>query len=169
MGGESDSIVYYGILRALSDFGSGVYRFSVQATAMDESKHSSAEIRSEAFTYTKPDKTLAACSNVAWSQDHNQVSWQAPEDEDLGGFTVKLYYRRWDTGAWKLVSSDYLRFDLGQIDNSIYPVGDALFARNGHRAGYYAFSVTSEPKDITTAVHSAESEMSDLYYYYYRP
>lgn len=120
--------------------------------------------------------------------------WQMPEEEisELrGGFTIRIYFCRWmkDENKWKAskarqIGSQTFFFDVGECDaeTAAQYVGStkletysdeavrefierSIKKGNKNKAGYYAFTVSTESKDISQALPSAESQISKAIYY----
>lgn len=157
-------------LRSISGYGSGDYVFEVVNEAVrGERVHSSKAVRSGVFHYETPETTLSPCTELFWSTDGNSLSWTLPEDTShYGGYTITVYYRRWADSPLRTVGSQCYFFDAGEsnLEDDFAGIGrGAFFPMNERRAGYYSFTVTVETDDVTAANRSAESEMSDFYYY----
>ena len=134
--------------------------------------HRSKPVRSEIFDYKQPSVTLEPCTDPQWSEDHRELRWTLPSDtSQYGGYTITFYYGReysdYTGKSGRRVGSTTLYFDVGEsyLNDSCMEQIERFYAQNEYRAGYYWFTVTAEPKDMTAANRSAESEWSTAAYY----
>ena len=159
--------------------GSGTYYFTVTIEGSAESHQASATVRSEDFVYTRPEGRLQNCTDLKatvkashWSAPEVKLSWTLPEDTShYGGYKITLHFNRYDPEneeSWRTVGSQTFYFDTGACaltDNESFANLETLFAQNSYRAGYYAFTVTALPDDISAANCSKMSARSEPIYY----
>ena len=145
------------------DFPNGDYYFTIQAVGDGETTADSDVVTSPVWTYTRPEKQLAAPTNLVWNWPAN--TWDAVLGENAGAYVVEYYYSATNANATSRAECDkrlggYMWFfDMVGSDNH-HKIPESRIGD----PGYYYFSVAVRSKDINAA-SSSEIVFSKAYAY----
>lgn len=155
--GSTHRMTYHSASHFINDdMDSGTYYFTVQALGDGSTYLDSQIVRSENWTYVRPNRQLPAPTGLKWDTESDvTVRWNAVNSDDVLSYEVKFYAKdaSEETG-YRLIgstwghSADMLETDL--FDEALQDGGD----------NDYYFRVRTISRDITTIRSSAYSPMS---------
>ena len=139
---------------------SGTYYFIVKNLGDGNTWADSDFVRSDNWTYVKPEKKLetVSISSLQWSWP--ELSWSAIADStDLLDYRYTVYFSETEDGMD--ISGTGLRTESPDITKG--EVHQSLI--DGIQKGYYHFQVRAMSKDITVCQDSEWTDFSPKYYY----
>lgn len=138
---------------------SGDYYFTVQAVGDEEQYKDSPVVRSETWTYTRPEAALAAPSDLHWEGQTACWSDEANRADDLYGYLIQFRCVAPETGAETRLKYTLTLEDLssGGLKNTLQ---DRVKERLGSGTCYFRIQALSG--DITRIRHGQWSEFNEV-------
>lgn len=134
---------------------SGDYYFTVQAVGDEEQYKDSPVVRSETWTYTRPEAALAAPTDLHWEGQTACWSDEANRADDLYGYLILFYREDPETGKSPTFIVRLLSKDLASGGLKV-PLDDDT--ADFLSSGICYFQVQALSRDITSIRHSPVSE-----------
>lgn len=147
----------------LQDFESGKYKFTVQFVSEDQTVGSSGIAGSAYWDYVKPTTSMAAPTNLRWTdtEDGMTANWDAVENS--GGYVIDTYYSPDNANA---TSAEDLELVLGFVYYEPIDGEHTSFVPWEEKVqdnGYYYFTVRTVSPNISENKHSVDSALSPAY------
>lgn len=140
---------------------SGDYYFTVRALGDDTTTLSSEPVTSPVWSYTVPDRVLAAPTGLYW--DGTTARWNASTDELAGGYTVSLYYSADNANAASTDELDRVYGFLWYFAEGYSEPEFEYYEEEFAEPGYYYFAVETVSANVEIARHSEQSALSPAY------
>lgn len=134
---------------------SGDYYFTVQAVGDEEQYKDSPVVRSETWTYTRPEAALAAPTDLHWEGQTACWSDEINRADDLYGYLILFYREDPETGKSPTFIVRLLSKDLASGGLKV-PLDDDT--ADFLSSGICYFQVQALSRDITSIRHSPASE-----------
>ena len=162
-GKTASQSTYLGTDTTCLDLESGTYYFTLTALGDGIDYCDSDTVRSDSWTYTKPDRKIdAVYTDLTWNGLSDGIYATAQlEDptEEAGGWELWLYFSKDENLTPRQVGANWVHLAEQSIS---YQVWDNYIQQNG--AGWYYFRVRALSADITAACNGEWSEMSPGYH-----
>lgn len=142
-----------------SDRESGDYYFTVQAVGDEEQYKDSPVVRSETWTYTRPEAALAAPTDLHWEGQTACWSDEVNRADDLYGYQIQFRCVDPETGG-----ETYLNYTLTLDDLSSGGLKDTLqdWVKERLGSGTCYFRIQALSRDITRFRHSPWPEFNEV-------
>lgn len=177
-----DGATYYFKVTALPNVGGNELLSRSGDLAYEQTRcYNSVTVVSEDFEYVKPETELAPPVStdeepMDWIVEDGVpvgLSWNEPEGETAGGYTVRIYFCRWvKSSGWakskpRLIAEQTFFKDAGEFNDKAVRafVEYSIRTLNKDKAGFYAYTITTETPNVKEAVRSGESNISAHRYY----
>lgn len=138
---------------------SGDYYFTVQAVGDEEQYKDSPVVRSETWTYTRPEAELAAPTGLHWEGQTACWSDESNRAADLYGYEIQFRCVAPETGAETRTKYTLTLDDLSS-DGLKHPLWDGV--KNSLGSGTCQFRLRAVSGDITRFRHSQWSEFNEV-------
>lgn len=145
--------------REYPDRESGDYYFTVQAVGDEEQYKDSPVVRSETWTYTRPEAELAAPTGLHWEGQTACWSDESNRAADLYGYEIQFRCVAPETGAETRTKYTLTLDDLSS-DGLKHPLWDGV--KNSLGSGTCQFRLRAVSGDITRFRHSQWSAFNEV-------
>lgn len=151
--------LFWAAYRPYPDRESGDYYFTVQAVGDEEQYKDSPVVRSETWTYTRPEAALAAPTGLHWEGQTACWSDEVNRAADLYGYLIQFRCEDPETGN---AVSTYDMYDIESLAFSGLKdtLDDQILERLG--SGTCQFRIQALSRDITRIRHGQWSEFNEV-------
>lgn len=153
--------LFWAAYRPYPDRESGDYYFTVQAVGDEEQYKDSPVVRSETWTYTRPEAALAAPTGLHWEGQTACWSDEVNRAADLYGYLIQFRCKDPETGN-AVFTYDYDMYDIESLAFSGLKdtLDDQILERLG--SGTCQFRIQALSRDITRIRHGQWSEFNEV-------
>lgn len=153
--------LFWAAYRPYPDRESGDYYFTVQAVGDEEQYKDSPVVRSETWTYTRPEAALAAPTGLHWEGQTACWSDEVNRAADLYGYLIQFRCKDPETGK-AVFTYDYDMYDIESLAFSGLKdtLDDQILERLG--SGTCQFRIQALSRDITRIRHGQWSEFNEV-------